>query len=172
MDSKIEETSIAILYQWIQRVEQITKSIDSRLSAIEKRLSNNMYNDIDNDIPPMVTIRDDETISILQDTLALQQNKLEELREKIEHYSNKGSHLTMRIGEREVSLEITGIIGGIIAFLIAGLIMLGGRDIIISPIFLTIIGIIFISFSILKPFYNTPVFKKISSKIYKNIREQ
>ena len=161
MDSKIETTSIAMLYQWIQRVEQMMENINTRLAAIERRLSNNE----DDNITPIIKIPEDKTISILQDTLLTQQKELEYLKEKIEKYSKKNNHLTMKIGEREVSLEITGIIGGLISFLIAGLILLGGKNIVISPLFITIIGIIFISFSMMKPFYNTPIFKKISNKI-------
>ncbi|HEC89140.1 MAG: hypothetical protein DRN12_02695 [Thermoplasmata archaeon] len=161
MDSKVDTPSISMLYQWIQRIEQITENMNTRLSAIERRLSNNGENDA---IIP-VQIEDNKSILILQETISMQQREIEELKEKIEDYRKRDNHLTMKIGKREVSLEITGIIGGLITFLIAALIFLGGKDVVISPVFLTIIGVILISSSIIKSFYSTPILKKMSSRI-------
>ncbi|MFH1013500.1 MAG: hypothetical protein V1769_03205 [Thermoplasmatota archaeon] len=56
----------------------------------------------------------------------------------------------MKVHGREIPLEITGIIGGVIAFLIAGLLFAGGKDIIMSPFFLSCIGCLLIGSSMIR----------------------
>ena len=151
------------LYQWIQRIEQITENINTRLSAIERRFSSN---ENITDPTPITIVKDDLdiAISMLQETTSSQQRELEKLKKQFSDYNNRNHQLTMKIGRKEVSLEITGIIGGLLSFLVAGLLLIGGREIILSPVFLAIIGIIFISFSIMKPFYTLSPTRKIFHK--------
>ncbi len=59
----------------------------------------------------------------------------------------------MKVHGREIPLEITGIIGGVIAFLIAGLLFVGGKDIIMSPLFLSCIGCLLIGSSMVRSFH-------------------
>jgi hypothetical protein len=57
---------------------------------------------------------------------------------------------TLKLAGKEIPIEITGLIGGIIMFFIALIVIIGQKDIIISPIFLSIIGIILIASTIIK----------------------
>jgi len=56
----------------------------------------------------------------------------------------------IRLGDMEVPIEITGIIGGILAFIVAFLVIIEQKDIIISPLFLSFIGIILIGSALIK----------------------
>jgi len=60
--------------------------------------------------------------------------------------------LLMKVKGREIPLEISGIMGGVIAFLVALLVTFGGKEIVISPWFLSSIGIIFIASSLVRSF--------------------
>jgi chromosome segregation ATPase len=60
--------------------------------------------------------------------------------------------LAMKIGKMEIPIEITGIIGGILAFIIAIIVIFGNKDIIVSPLFLTLVGFIFIGSALFKTF--------------------
>jgi len=56
----------------------------------------------------------------------------------------------MKIGSMEIPIEFTGVIGGILVFLIAILVIVGQKEIIISPIFLAIVGILLIGSALFK----------------------
>ena len=56
----------------------------------------------------------------------------------------------MRIGSMEIPIEFTGVIGGILVFIIAILVIVGQKEIIISPIFLAVVGILLISSALFK----------------------
>jgi len=59
---------------------------------------------------------------------------------------------TVKVGKIEVPIEITGIVGGLIAFLIAALLFEGYRDLIISPSFVMFIGIVLILAAAIKTY--------------------
>jgi len=56
----------------------------------------------------------------------------------------------VHIGSMEIPIEITGVIGGLIAFIFAGLVFFDQKDIIVSPIFLILIGILLIGSALFK----------------------
>lgn len=58
----------------------------------------------------------------------------------------------MKLGRMEIPIEITGIIGGIIAFIAAILIAIGQKEIIVSPLFLLLVGFILIGSALFKAF--------------------
>ena len=60
--------------------------------------------------------------------------------------------LVMKLGNMEIPIEITGIIGGILAFIIAIIVIVGHRDIIVSPLFLTLVGFVLIGSALFKTF--------------------
>jgi hypothetical protein len=60
--------------------------------------------------------------------------------------------LVMKLGNMEIPIEITGIIGGILAFIIAIIVIVGRRDIIVSPLFLTLVGFVLIGSALFKTF--------------------
>ncbi|MDH7516821.1 MAG: hypothetical protein QHH19_00480 [Candidatus Thermoplasmatota archaeon] len=58
----------------------------------------------------------------------------------------------MKLGDMEIPIEITGFIGGILVFIIAVMVALGHKEIVISPLFLFLIGIVLIASTLLKTF--------------------
>jgi len=58
----------------------------------------------------------------------------------------------MKLGRMEIPIELTGVIGGILAFIIAILVALGEKEIIISPLFLSLVGFILIGSAVFKTF--------------------
>ncbi len=56
----------------------------------------------------------------------------------------------MKLGKMEIPIELTGVIGGILAFILALLIIAGQKDIILSPLFLFIVGLILIGSAVFK----------------------
>ena len=56
----------------------------------------------------------------------------------------------MKLGKMEIPIELTGVIGGILAFILAFLIIAGQKDIILSPLFLFIVGLILIGSAVFK----------------------
>ena len=58
----------------------------------------------------------------------------------------------MRLGKMEIPIEIAGFIGGILAFIIAIMVALGYKEIVISPVFLSIVGVVLIVSTLLKTF--------------------
>jgi len=58
----------------------------------------------------------------------------------------------MKLGNMEIPIEITGFIGGILAFIIAIIVALGHKELVISPLFLSLIGVVLIASTLLKTF--------------------
>ncbi len=58
----------------------------------------------------------------------------------------------MKLGRMEIPIEITGVIGGIIAFIAAIIIAMGQKEIIVSPLFLLLVGFILIGSALFKAF--------------------
>jgi preprotein translocase subunit SecD len=56
----------------------------------------------------------------------------------------------MRFGSMEIPIEITGVIGGIIAFLVAFLVALNEKEILLSPAFLSFVGVLLIGSAMIK----------------------
>ena len=58
----------------------------------------------------------------------------------------------MKLGRMEIPIEITGVIGGVIAFIAAILIAICQKEIIVSPLFLLLVGFILIGSALFKAF--------------------
>jgi len=59
---------------------------------------------------------------------------------------------TVKVGRIEVPIEITGIVGGMLAFVIAALLFEGYKDMVISPVFVMFIGIVLVFAAALKTY--------------------
>jgi hypothetical protein len=85
------------------------------------------------------------------------QTALTEMNSTIESRLNKTEHhepFVMHLGSLEVPIEFTGIIGGLLVFLIAGLILIGQKEILLSPLFLVPVGLLLIGFALIKMIRN------------------
>jgi len=60
---------------------------------------------------------------------------------------------TVKVGKIEVPIEITGIIGGLLAFLIAALLFAGYKNLVVSPPFVMFIGVVLMVATALKTYF-------------------
>jgi uncharacterized protein YqgV (UPF0045/DUF77 family) len=129
---------------------EISKILDKELTLIKDELINH-ENDISSIQGQLDTIS--ETLGEIKE--GLKQLSTKETQTSVEFQERIGKierrePPVMKLGDMEIPIEITGIIGGIIAFVIAILVYIGQKEIIVSPLFLVLIGIILIGSAILK----------------------
>ena len=121
------------------------------------------------------TVMQDEIVQQHQDLDEMKQQlndintTLNEINTKLQHLDNATGYLSsdlttrvakierreppvVRFGTLEVPIEITGIVGGILAFIVALLVVIDYKEIIISPLFLILIGILLIGSALIKSF--------------------
>lgn len=99
--------------------------------------------------------------------------RLDQLNEHLKNIQNTVDYIqkrqakksfSMKVKGREIPIEISGIIGGVLAFIIAVLIGLGGKHIVVSPVFLAGIGCILIASSLFRSVAVTTVLKQWLTK--------
>jgi len=88
---------------------------------------------------------------------------LDEFQLRLEKIERKNPPV-MKLGDMEIPIEITGIVGGIIAFIMAVIVAVDQSEIIISPLFLSLIGFILIGSALFKTFSIGPLFVKFFKK--------
>ncbi len=155
-------------YSWIRRLESHIQSLSSRLAAIEKRLS---IQTEDHPLPPPLSsqkqtqkMKTDEAaqqqINELQTQIQDLTDQLATLQKKtVKHQTTTQQELSrlykreppiLQIGNVELPIEISGLLGGILAFILAGLVLLGQAQLITSPAFLILVGFVFLLSTLLK----------------------
>ncbi|MCX6664527.1 MAG: hypothetical protein NT038_00480 [Euryarchaeota archaeon] len=71
----------------------------------------------------------------------------------------------LRIGKMEIPIEVTGVIGGILVFLIAILVVVGEKELIVSPLFLVLVGGVLLVSAMIKTVHiNASVVKFLRKK--------
>ena len=127
--SKILDSEFSIMQEELVSQENEISSLESQLTTISASLA-----EIKEEIIKMQTA---ET-QISQD-VNVRLEKIERREPPV-----------MRIGSMEIPIEFTGVIGGILVFIIAILVIVGQKEIIISPIFLAVVGILLIGSALFK----------------------
>jgi len=103
--------------------------------------------------------------------------QLQEYQKKVQHHETEKQQLTehlrsmenefrkhsviMNVHGKEIPVEIVGIIGGLLVFLIAGLILVGGKDIVMSPGFLGVLGCVLIGSSVFRSVHGQSVLRSL-----------
>ena len=59
----------------------------------------------------------------------------------------------MKLAGIEIPIELTGVVGGILAFVLAILVVIDQKEIILSPLFLSLVGLVLIGSAIFKTFH-------------------
>jgi len=155
-------------YSWIRRLESHIQSLSSRLAAIEKRLS---IQPEDHPIPPALSSQkptqkmkiDESTQQKINDLETQIQDITAQLatlkKQTANHHRTTNQELSrlykreppiLQIGNVELPVEISGLLGGILAFILAGLVLLGQAPLITSPLFLILVGFVFLLSTLLK----------------------
>ncbi|MBN1860927.1 MAG: hypothetical protein JW840_05645 [Candidatus Thermoplasmatota archaeon] len=145
--ARVLDRELSVLHNQVAEQQQQTSDLREHLGAIEQKNT---------------TISHD--LQVVQTTTSKMNATLEQrLKHTEQHHS-----LVMRVGAVEIPIEFTGIIGGLLAFTIAILVLLGQKEILLSPIFLFLVGLVFLTFALVKmvrlrsqvavhPFRNIPI---------------
>ena len=115
-----------------------------------------------------------ETLDHIKQSSLVGSETISELADRMQSLE-RHEPLLMRLGKLEIPIEITGIIGGILAFLIAVLVWLDQKAVLLSPWFLACIGVVLIGSAVLKTFHLGSAFDKpwkTLSPIDHNLREK
>lgn len=190
-EPETNEKEIKEMSNWLHRLQQSIESLEKRLDAIERRLSNESFES------PHLIMEEKENrkanipknieklIGKLQDEIEDLKNKLKEggaerkeaketkepkepiisiRKSEAKKYDNAILNIerrleklerrkaTVRVGKIEVPIEITGIVGGLLAFLIAILLLEGYKGLVISPAFVGFIGMVLIAATAVKTY--------------------
>jgi len=135
-----------------KKLEELSRILDREFTVMQKELIS-LQNDISSVREKIEEVNSSlinfkEKIKNIQISDSKMVHDINIRLEKIE----QREPLVMKLGRVEIPIEITGVIGGIIVFIIAILISLGQKEIIISPLFLFIVGFILIGSAVFKTF--------------------
>ena len=156
--------------QWFINNETNEKT---KLSASSVSSENMVNSEINKDMflkelaamQSLLTDQQEKIVSLENKTMKMKtkettfQQSLDQLTEHINHIKNNVENLqkrqlkrsfSMKVKGREIPIEISGIIGGVLAFIVAILIGIGGKNIVVSPIFLAAIGCVLIGSSLFR----------------------
>ena len=166
---------------WLQRIQQRVESIEKRLDAVERRLSGESFESVkfvggvkeDSGLIKKL----EEEINELREELkkidksgrdkkekevvislkkkGIEDNVLKEIanmERRLERLEKKKATPVVKVGKIEVPVEITGIVGGLLALFIAALLFGGYKKLVISPPFVMFIGIVLLTATALKTY--------------------
>jgi hypothetical protein len=128
-NAKIIDGEIHLLSAELQRRAQEFQSLSEHLAELEKQIPS-----VQHDVSEIQTKITQMSSQFETKTRALEQRK----------------PLVMKLGAMEIPIEVTGIIGGLLAFTIAILVALDQKAVLLSPVFLTAVGVLLIGSAMLK----------------------
>jgi len=191
VDTKELQNHVGEMHTWMRNLEQHLMSLNARLAAVEQRISTSELHSFEYESIPLNSDNnhsvnssviamnelttnhlkrlDEEITSVLQQVTNLQnqetlnasfQKKTAQEIKLIKH-QNHVHPVIMRLGKKEISLELSGVIGGCICFMVAGLTMMGATEIVLSPWFLTGIGLLLFGGTFLRTEFSISLIKKI-----------
>lgn len=176
------------MHTWMRNLEQHLMSQHARLGAVEQRITGfnstsnvpSGLNQNQNDLvlnSPVVHVDEltlnhinrlhDEMKEVNRNLTSLKQQE-ESFKEQIDQQEKliqsrtKAHAVVMKVGETEIPLELSGIIGGFICFLVAGLVIFDATEIVLSPWFLTGIGVLLFGGTFLRTEFSVSILKKLS----------
>jgi len=161
-DIKKDKKELKELNNWVHRLQQNVESLEKRLDAIERRLSGepfekvrlsaaiknkteNELNKLKEEIDKLKKSTEKPVISISRKAGKSEKNYdaiLMDIERRIEKIEKRKGAPVVKVGNVEVPIEITGIVGGLLALLIAIMIFEGYKKLVISPPFVAFIGIV------------------------------
>jgi hypothetical protein len=189
------QDSVSEMHTWMRNLEQNVMSVSARLGAVENRISiptmisdgkqrkeRNNVDKSDNSQEASIaesTIKQFHQMSEeLQKIIvslkenekkldALQAFKVNTEKELQGLHGQKQSHtMVMKLGEKEIPLELTGIMGGMISFGVALMLFLDLSEVVLSPLFLVGIGGLFLLSSLLRTRTGGSFIKKIMLYVF------
>ena len=135
-----------------RNMDYVLRIVDNELALIHDEIDS-QQSDIDslnikiNDLTKLIT-QLNEDIKKIRD---IETRFLTDFRVRLEKIENRTPPV-MKLGRMEIPIEISGVIAGVIALLAAFFVMIKQNSILVSPVFLTLIGCVFIGSALLKSF--------------------
>jgi len=152
--SKILDKELSYMYQTLCLQHQETTILNTKLDALHIAIS--------------------EVTEKLQTLQQMGVQMAEEIDGRVQKLEVRKPPM-MKLGNLEIPLEITGILGGFLAFLIAILVWLNQTTVVLSPWFLTIVGLVFLGSAMFKTFHIGSVvmkpLKSLSSEITEPVED-
>ncbi len=145
--SKFGSKSIAIEKNYEDRLKEIARTLGEEIKILKKEIEAIKAKGVAKAESP-VTIslkRSGENITNFAKEIANIERRLERL-------EKKKATATVKVGKIEVPIEITGIVGGFLAFIIAILLFGGYKNLVISPPFVMFIGLVLLTATALKTY--------------------
>jgi hypothetical protein len=191
VDTKELKNHVGEMHTWMRNLEQHLMSLNARLAAVEQRITSSKLHSFDykpsslnddtihsmnssmiamNELTTTHIKRlDDEISTISEQVTSLQHqqtlnvsfhDKTVQDIKQIKH-KNKAQPMIMRLGKKEIPLELSGVIGGFICFIVAGLTFIGATEIVLSPWFLAGIGLLLLGGTFIRSEFSISLIKKI-----------
>jgi hypothetical protein len=126
---RVLDGELSLLHNELVKQQQETCCLQEQLGAFEKTNKT-----IATELQEVQT-----AISEMKTTLELRMKR-----------SERHEPFVMHVGALEVPVEFTGLIGGLLAFIIAMLVLIDQKPILLSPVFLFLVGLLLIGFALLK----------------------
>jgi len=136
----------------VENIEEITNVLDDEFSILQEELIQQQteitafkekFKEINN------------TLSMLTEELKkenmVSSTALTDFTTRVEKIESREPP-TLKIGKMKIPIEITGIMGGILAILIAVLLAIGINEVVASPVFMAVVGLILIGSAVFKAF--------------------
>jgi prefoldin subunit 5 len=185
---------VSDLHTWMRNLEQNVMSVSARLGAVENRLTHfsKMKNQSGKEISGIIENNRSDDIMIDEHTMNQMQgigNELQHITQSITQLKQqtdafhefqeqareelftlqqlkKKQPIMMKLGHREIPVEITGIIGGSIAFIISALLFVDATDIVLSPWFIFGIGSVLMGSTFFRTNSGINIIKKIHATLF------
>ncbi|DAC71658.1 MAG TPA: hypothetical protein DSN98_09275 [Thermoplasmata archaeon] len=126
---RVLDSELALLHNEAAAQQQETCCLKEQLEVIEKR-STTM-------VAELQTVQ--ASLSEIKTARELQVNRTE-----------RSEPFVVHLGALEFPVEFTGIIGGLLAFVIAILVLVDQKAVLLSPVFLFLVGLLLIGFALVK----------------------
>ncbi len=133
-----------------ESIEEVSKLLDNEFAIMQEELIAQQT-----ELASLKESMDDLRTSISDITEEMKNDHhqdftaLEDITNRIESIERREPPV-MKLGRMEIPIELTGIIGGVLAFTLAILVIIGQKDIILSPLFLFIVGLVLIGSAVFK----------------------
>jgi len=131
--ARVFDSELTLLHNELVKQQQETSVMKEQLGALEKT-----HTILSEELQAMGTM-----MTTMNTTLQVKVNQTE----------NREPFM-MHVGSLEIPVEFTGIIGGLLAFLIAFLVLINQKEILLSPWFLIPVGLLLIGFALIKMIHN------------------
>lgn len=129
---------------------EVARVLDSELALLHNELVSQQLetNDLKTHFEAL-----EKTNTMVTKELQGTQDVISELKTTLEtqmKQTRQHEPLVMRLGALEFPIEFTGIIGGSLAFFIAFLVLINQKEILLSPVFLVVVGLLLLGFAMVK----------------------